>query len=268
MNRIEARMNQLQERNEKALITYMTAGLPDMEGMKSIIRANEKAGCDVIELGIPFSDPVADGPVIQAASYKAICQGVNLTSVLKEVEILRSEGMELPIVFMMYYNTILHYGVEKFVESCMKAGVDGVIIPDLPFEEQGELKAALTKKEQQGGDVPILIQFVSPVSRERIPMILEEAKGFVYCVSSTGTTGQAEDFHKEIRNYLTGVKEVSPIPVMMEFGTGTADDVLPVRDSIDGAIVGSHFVSLMEEKAYSPAVAEEYVSTFKKTLNG
>lgn len=125
MNRIEARMKKLQEKKEKAFITYMTAGLPDMEGMKAIIKANENAGCDVIELGIPFSDPVADGPVIQAASYKAIFQGVNLKGVLKEVEALRKEGAEIPIVFMMYYNTILHYGVKAFVESCVKAGVDG-----------------------------------------------------------------------------------------------------------------------------------------------
>lgn len=268
MNRIEARMKQLQEKNEKAFITYITAGLPDMEGMKAIIKANESAGCDVLELGIPFSDPVADGPVIQAASYKAICQGVNLKGVLKEVEALRAEGAKIPIVFMMYYNTILYYGVKAFVESCVKAGVDGLIIPDLPFEEQGELKAALQEVEQEKNcEVPILIQLVSPVSGERVPMILKGARGFVYCVSSMGVTGQAADFHKEVMNYLTRVKEVSPIPVMMGFGIRTAEDVKPMKDVIDGAIVGSHFINLMEENNYSPKTAEEYVKTFKKELN-
>lgn len=177
MNRIEARMKKLQEKKEKAFITYMTAGLPDMEGMKAIIKANENAGCDVIELGIPFSDPVADGPVIQAASYKAIFQGVNLKGVLKEVEALRKEGAEIPIVFMMYYNTILHYGVKAFVESCVKAGVDGLIVPDLPFEEQGELKRAMREVEQEKScEAPLLIQLVSPVSGERIPDDLKRGK--------------------------------------------------------------------------------------------
>lgn len=268
MNRIEARMKQLQEKKEKAFITYMTAGLPDMEGMKAIIRANEAAGCDVLELGIPFSDPVADGPVIQASSYKAICQGVNLKGVLKEVEDLRAQGAEIPIAFMMYYNTILYYGVKAFVESCVKAGIDGLIIPDLPFEEQGELKAALQGVEKEKGcETPILIQLVSPVSAGRIPMILEEARGFVYCVSSMGVTGQAADFHREVVNYLTKVKEVSPIPVMMGFGIRTAADVKPMKDIIDGAIVGSHFINLLEENHYSPAAAEEYIRTFKKELN-
>lgn len=269
MNRIEERMKQLQEKKEKAFITYITAGLPDMEGMKQIIRANESAGCDVLELGIPFSDPVADGPVIQAASYKAICQGVNLKGVLKEVEALRKEGSEIPIVFMMYYNTILHYGVEEFVENCRNAGVDGLIIPDLPYEEQGELKEALASAEQKdnSGSVPILIQLVSPVSAQRIPMILKEARGFVYCVSSMGVTGQAADFHREVISYLTKVKEVSPIPVMMGFGIRTAEDVKPMKDIIDGAIVGSHFINLMEENGYSPQVAGDYVRTFKQELN-
>lgn len=269
MNRIEERMKQLQEKGEKAFITYITAGLPDMEGMKEIIRANERAGCDVLELGIPFSDPVADGPVIQAASYKAICQGVHLKGVLKEVAALRAEGSKIPIVFMMYYNTILHYGIDKFVTSCKNAGVDGLIIPDLPYEEQGELKEALEQAEQSDADgsVPILIQLVSPVSAQRIPMLLEHARGFVYCVSSMGVTGQAADFHKEVISYLRSVKEVSPIPVMMGFGIRTAEDVKPMKDIIDGAVVGSHFIRLMEENNYAPQAAEAYVKTFKQELN-
>lgn len=267
MNRIEARMKQLKEQKEKAFITYITAGLPDMNGMKAIVRAIEAAGCDVIELGIPFSDPVADGPVIQAASYKAICQGVNLQSVLKNVKELRAEGTNIPIVFMMYYNTILHCGVKPFVDSCLDAGVDGLIVPDLPLEEQRELREALQEAEERGKGALILIQLVSPVSGERIPRILNGARGFVYCVSSMGVTGQAADFHREVIGYLSKVKEVSPIPVMMGFGIRTAADVQSMKNIIDGAIVGSHFINLMEEHAYSPAVAEEYVRTFKKELN-
>lgn len=262
MNRIEARLNEVTDKGEKAFITYMTAGLPDMEGMKAIIRAQEEAGTDVLELGIPFSDPVADGPVIQAASYKAICQGVDLKSVFTAVSQMRADGIQIPIVFMMYYNTILHYGVESFVRTCEEVGVDGLIIPDLPFEEQAELKQYLDKESS-----PILIPLVSPVSKQRIPMLLENARGFVYCVSSMGVTGQAAEFHKEILNYLSSVKQISKIPVMMGFGIRTAADVKPMKDIIDGCIVGSHFINLMEESNYSVSAAKEYVVTFKNELN-
>lgn len=262
MNRIEARMQQLQQAGEKAFITYMTAGLPNLEGTKELLKAKERAGCDVVELGIPFSDPVADGPVIQNASYKAICNGINLKKVFTAVEEVRKEGLELPIIFMMYYNTVLHYGVEEFVKKCNEVGVDGLIIPDLPFEEQNEIKSYLNKSE-----TTILIQLVSPVSGERIPMILENARGFVYCVSSMGVTGQGANFHKEVVQYLTKVKEISKIPVMMGFGIRTAEDVRPMKDIIDGAIVGSHFINLMEENDYRVEVAEDYCRTFKKELN-
>lgn len=263
MNRIEKRLAECKEKNQKAFITYMTAGLPDMEGCKNLIKVQEEAGTDVLELGIPFSDPVADGPVIQAASYKSICQGTNLKKVFDVVQNVREEGCEIPIVFMMYFNTILYYGLENFAKKCAEAGVDGLIIPDLPFEEQGQMKDVLDKTE----NAPILIQLVTPVSKQRMPMILENARGFVYCVSSMGVTGQAADFHKDVVNYLTEVKNISKIPVMMGFGIRTAKDVLPMKDIIDGCIVGSHFIKLMEEHNYSTDTAKEYIETFKKELN-
>ncbi len=262
MNRIEEKLQSCREKKEKAFITYMTAGLPDMEGTKALIRAQEEAGTDIIELGVPFSDPVADGPVIQNASYKAICQGVTLEKVFTMVSELRAEGVRMPIVFMMYYNTILHYGVGEFVEKCSKIGVDGLIVPDLPFEEQGEIKSYLDAQ-----DTTILIQIVSPVSADRISMILEEARGFVYCVSSMGVTGQGANFHREIISYLDHVKKVSKIPVMMGFGIRTPEDVEPMKNIIDGAIVGSHFISLLEENNYSADAAKKYCSQFKCALN-
>ena len=140
--------------------------------------------------------------------------------------------------------------------------MDGLIIPDLPFEEQEELSNCLA-----GQETTILIQLVSPVSGRRIPMILKNARGFVYCVSSMGVTGQGADFHKEVISYLKKVKEVAEIPVMMGFGIRTAEDVQPMKDIIDGAIVGSHFITLMRENNYSTEAAKEYCSTFKKTLN-
>ena len=195
MNRIEARMNACSKKQEKAFITYITAGLPDLAATKEIIRAQERGGCDVIELGVPFSDPVADGPVIQDASYRAICGGVNIKKIFAMMQELRTEGVNVPIIFMLYYNTILHYGVEAFVKKCNEAGVDGLIVPDLPFEEQEELMTALGASEDT-----ILIQLVSPVSGARIPKILAGARGFVYCVSSMGVTGQGAEFHKEVRS--------------------------------------------------------------------
>lgn len=261
-NRIEQRMQKLQEKGEKAFITYMTAGLPDMAGCKELIKTQEKAGTDVLELGIPFSDPVADGPVIQDASYKSIQLGTNLKKVFALMKEVRAEGVQLPIIFMMYYNTALYFGLEKFVEECIASGVDGLIIPDLPLEEQGELQQYLNKE-----NAPILIELVSPVSAERVPKILENARGFVYCVSGMGVTGQSGNFHREILNYLASVKKVSKIPVMMGFGIEEAKDVAPMKDVIDGAIVGSHFIKLLEANDYKPEAAAEYCSKFKREIN-
>ena len=202
------------------------------------------------------------GPVIQAASYDAILGGANLEKTFTCMQELRAEKVEIPIVFMMYYNTVLHYGVEEFVKKCHESGVDGLIIPDLPFEEQEELQNALN-----GADETILIQLVSPVSGARAKTILEHARGFVYCVSSMGVTGQAATFHREVIRYLSNVKAVSKIPVMMGFGIRTAEDVRPMKDIIDGAIVGSHFINLMRESDFDPKKAAEYCHTFKRELN-
>lgn len=261
-NRIEKRMQELQEKGEKAFITYMTAGLPSMGGCKELIKAQEQAGTDVLELGIPFSDPVADGPVIQDASYKSIQLGTNLKKVFALMKEVRTEGVELLIIFMMYYNTALYFGLEKFVDECIKSGVDGVIIPDLPLEEQGELQQFLKKE-----NAPILIQLVSPVSADRVPKILENARGFVYCVSGMGVTGQSGNFHKRIQEYLASVKKVSKIPVMMGFGIEEAKDVVPMKEVIDGVIVGSHLIKVLEENDYTPKAAAEYCSRFKRELN-
>lgn len=261
MNRIERQLDKLKLNNEKAFITYITAGLPDMNSTKKIIKAQEGI-TDVIELGIPFSDPTADGPVIQQASYEAILNGASLKKTFDLMSELRSEGCEQPIVFMMYYNTIVNYGIDDFVKKCSETGVDGLIVPDLPMEEQDTLKRTL-----DGSDDTILIELVSPISKERIPEILKGARGFVYCVSSMGVTGQAADFHKEVVSYLSRVKELSEIPVMMGFGIREASDIAPMKDIIDGCIVGSHFINIMRENDFKPEAAREYVQRFKNELN-
>ncbi len=262
MNRIEEKLKQLKQKNEKAFITYMTAGLPDMDRCAELIKTQQAAGTDILELGVPFSDPIADGPVIQDASYRSILKGTNLKNTFELVEKVRNDGVDMPIVFMMYFNTIFHYGLEAFIDRCTEAGIDGLIIPDLPMEEQEDIKALLKDKES-----PLLIQLVAPVSKQRIPEILKDARGFVYCVSAMGVTGQGGSFHSTIKEYLADVKAQSQIPVMMGFGIRTAADVEPLKEVIDGAIVGSHFINLMEGCDYDLDTAKEYIQTFKQELN-
>lgn len=262
MNRIEKRFEELKKEDRKAFITYMTAGLPDMKGTEEIIKVQAEAGIDVIELGIPFSDPIADGPVIQDASYRSIQKGTNLRKVFELMQDVRKD-CEVPIVFMMYYNTILYYGIDNFIKKCIECGVDGLIIPDLPFEETFEIKESINKYENS----PILIPLVSPVSKDRIPMLVENARGFVYCVSSMGVTGQNADFYDGVKEYLKSVKNVSKIPVMMGFGIRTAADVEAYKETIDGCIVGSHFIELMEKNNYDNNAIKDYITTFKAELN-
>ncbi len=259
MNRIEEKLAALQAKQEKAFITYITAGLPDMDGCAALIHALEEAGLDILELGVPFSDPVADGPVIQDASYRSILKGTTLKKTFELVRRVRTEGVKLPIVFMMYYNTIDYFGLEAFVAKCAEVGVDGLIIPDLPMEEQGDLQAALGDRDET-----ILLQLVAPVSARRVPEILKGARGFVYCVSAMGVTGQSGEYHREILSYLQSVKDQAAIPVMMGFGITEAADVAPMKDIIDGAIVGSHFIKLMEGCGYDLNVARAYVRKFKE----
>ena len=254
MNRIEKRLEELKQENKKAFITYTTAGLPDLQTTAKLIFAQEEAGADILEIGVP---------VIQNASYQAIQKGTTLTKIFDMVEGVRKEKCEVPIVFMMYYNTVYHYGLDAFAARCIECGVDGLIIPDLPFEEQGELKTVLAKNEAS----PILIQLVSPVSKQRVPMLLENARGFVYCVSQMGVTGKGANFHKDIREYLAAVKQTSAIPVMVGFGIRTAKDIEPFEDIVDGAIVGSNLLRILEESNYSVDAVKEYVSGFKKELN-
>ena len=264
MNAIEERLALCRKKNEKAFVTYMTAGLPSMEGCRDVILAQADAGIDVIELGIPFSDPVADGPVIQEASYKSIRLGTNLKKVFDMLYKVREEDhCHVPVVFMMYYNTILYYGLEAFVERCMETGVDGLIVPDVPFEEQEEIQKYLDKPK-----APVLIQLVAPVSKDRVPKILKNARGFVYCVSSMGVTGQDSGaFHKNISQYLKDVKAVSKVPVMMGFGIKQPKDVENYKEVIDGCIVGSALIKFMEENNYDTDAVKKYIKAFKQGLN-
>ncbi len=262
MNRIEERLNTLKSKGEKAFITYVTAGLPSLGDTLSIIRAQDEAGVDVIELGVPFSDPIADGPVIQAASIEAIRNGTNINKIFDMMRELRKD-CQVPVVFMLYYNTINHFGIKKFVETCAECGVDGLIVPDLPYEESFELREFLNIP-----DAPFLLPLIAPISGDRIPMLLENAHGFAYCISSMGVTGQdANEFYKNTTAYLDSVRSISKIPVMMGFGIKEYADVEPYIDHIDGCIVGTHLINIMRETGFSLEAIKNYVSGFKKALN-
>ena len=255
-------MQLLHEKKEKAFVTYMTAGLPDADTTVELLKAQEEAGVDVVELGIPFSDPIADGPVIQQASYEAIQNGANLKNTFDIIKRARKEGCNVPVVFMIYYNAILRYGIERYVNDCVEAQVDGMIVPDLPKEEQKDLAGFM-----EGKEYPIIIQLVSPVSGERIPKIVKGARGFIYCVSTMGVTGQSGEFYDSINDYLKSVRNEADIPVMLGFGISHAKDVMPMKDYIDGAIVGSYFIKLLMENDYNLEKAKEYISTFRRELN-
>ena len=191
----------------KAFIPFITCGDPDLDTTKEIVRAMEKNGADLIELGIPFSDPTAEGPVIQAANLRALTGGVTTDKIFDMVEDLRKD-VKVPMVFMTYANVVFSYGIERFAKKAAAVGMDGVILPDVPFEEKEEFASVFRK---EGMD---LISLIAPTSHDRISMIAKEAEGFVYCVSSMGVTGQGANFHKEVISYLKSVKERSRFPVV------------------------------------------------------
>jgi tryptophan synthase alpha chain len=239
MNRIDQKFIELKNKNKKALITFTTAGHPTIEKTKEIILLKDAAGADIIEIGIPFSDPLADGPVIQASSMKALKNGLKVKDVFRMVEEVR-KVTEVPLVFLVYFNTIFNYGKKAFVDKCKTIGIDGLIIPDLPFEEEKELLMFLD-------DSLYLIPLISPISKDRVKKILHQKKGFVYCITSLGTTGQADGFYKNTKNYLQSVKEVTDLPIAIGFGIKTTDQIQEFMPFIDGYIVGSRIVQCVEE---------------------
>lgn len=222
-----------------AFIGYITAGDPSIEKTKDLVLAMEKGGCDIVELGVPYSDPVSDGPVIQAAAQRALDNGATVDKIFDVVKDIRKES-QIPLVFLVYYNTIYATGIETFVNKCLEAGVDGLIIPDLPLEERVEILPHLTK------DID-LIPLVAPNSGDRVEKILENGGGFVYCISSFGVTGTREEFDSSIETYLKEVKKVSTLPLAIGFGISTRKDVEIFEKLANGVIVGSALVKVVAE---------------------
>lgn len=226
--------------NGKAFIPFITAGDPSLEVTEQLVYEMEKAGADLIELGIPFSDPTAEGPVIQAANIRALSGGVTTDKVFEMVERIRKKS-QVPLVFMTYANVVFSYGIERFVKRSAEVGMDGLILPDIPYEEKEEFDEVCRK---YGLD---LISLIAPTSHDRIRMVAKEAQGFVYCVSSLGVTGTRSEITTDVDAMVKLVKEVSDIPVAVGFGISNPETAKKMAEVSDGAIVGSAIVKLCEK---------------------
>lgn len=239
-SRITRKMEELKNRNEKALICYVTAGDPSLEDTKTLVGVMEKAGADVVELGIPYSDPLADGPVIQRAAKRALDAGTHVEDVFETVEAIRKTS-QVPLAFLLYYNSMLRYGVEKFLDRCKEAGVDGLIIADLPLEERRDMDQMLAERTMD------LIPLVAPTSKDRIEKIVDGARGFVYCVSSLGVTGTRTSFSEDLQSLLDGVKEKTSVSRAIGFGISGPQAIRDLGDRAEGFIVGSAIIKELEK---------------------
>lgn len=263
-NRIDDHFTTLAQRQEKALITYIMAGDPDLAATKLLVQALVAGGADIIELGVPFSDPLADGVVIQQAGQRALAAGTSLSGVLQLVRELRSET-DVPLVLMSYYNPILRFGLEEFAGQAAACGVDGVIVPDLPWEESEGLTKLLATQDIY------LIPLLAPTSTlDRIAQAASRSGGFVYCVSLTGVTGARENLPVGTGDFLSRVKQRVAVPVAVGFGIAKPEQVKQYSQYSDGVIVGSAIVQLVEKYQQDlsalQAKIEQFVGTLKEEL--
>jgi len=241
MNRIDISFNKVKENKGKALIPFVTCGADfTVEETADLIVSLDKEGATVVEIGVPFSDPLADGPVIQNAYTKALNNGTKLNDVFRCVKIVR-ESSEIPVVIMVYFNVVYFKGIGEFLKEAAKNGVDGLIVPDVPLEERGELNKLC---EENG---IYLIPLVARTSRDRIAAITKNAKGFVYCVSTNGTTGERTTLDSGTHAYLEEVRKIVDVPMCIGFGISSKEVVKEVKDYCDGVIVGSAIVKRMGE---------------------
>lgn len=246
--------------NGKAFIAFLTCGDPDLETTAAAVRAAVENGADLIELGIPFSDPTAEGPVIQGANVRALRGGVTTDKVFALVRELRRD-VKVPFVFMTYANVLFSYGAERFISACQGIGIDGLILPDLPFEEKGEF---LPLCQQYGVD---LISLIAPTSENRIARIAKEAEGFVYLVSSLGVTGMRSEIKTDLSAIVEVVRANTDIPCAIGFGISTPAQAKKMAAISDGAIVGSAIVKLLETYGKdAPGHIGAYVKEMKAAL--
>ncbi len=262
-NRIENKFQELKKNKAKAFIAFITAGFPNLSATEKLIYALDSAGADIIELGVPFSDPLADGPTIQSASYLALKNGTNLKKIFEVVKKARAKT-EVPIALMTYYNPVFHYGEELFIRDCVKCGVDGVIIPDLPPEEATTL-ISLARKNNIA-----TVFFVSPTtSVKRMRFAAQKATGFIYYVSTTGVTGERRNLAKNIFDNVRKIKQLTHKPVCVGFGISNSSQAKEILKVADGVIVGSAIIKKIAENKTCPNLNEKvkkFVFTFKKEI--
>jgi tryptophan synthase alpha chain len=245
----------------KALIAYLTVGYPKLESTLEIVPAMAEAGCDIIELGIPFSDPLADGTTIQEASSKALKAGVTPEYCLEVARELRKK-VDLPLVFMTYYNPVLHFGLESFCSACSQAGIDGLIVPDLPPDEAHELDVSSRKYKLD------LIFLLAPTSTtERIRLVAEKSRGFIYLVSLTGVTGPRENLPAGLEDFANRVRTETDKPLCVGFGISTPDQAYRVSRVADGVIVGSRLIQLIGNEKAPYKLTRSFLKELRQALD-
>ena len=245
----------------KAFIGFLTAGDPTIEKTVEYVLAMEEAGCDLVEIGIPFSDPVAEGPVIQEANIRALKNNTNTDDVFEVIRQIR-EKSDVPLVFLTYINPVFYYGYEKFFKRCQELNVCGIISPDLPYDEKDEI---LEVTQKYGIDI---ISLIAPTSKERIQMIAREASGFIYVVSSLGVTGMRSEIRTDLKSILEDINEVTDVPAAVGFGINTPDQAENIAKVADGVIVGSAIVNIIGEygeNAKEPL--QNYVKSMKDAIS-
>ena len=263
MKRIEKKFAELKKKGEKALVAYITAGYPDLETTSALIAALEKAGVDIVEVGVPFSDPTADGPVIQAASQAALKNGTTLPRVLDLIAGLRGT-VEIPLVLFSYYNPIFSMGSAPFAKRAAAAGVDGVLVVDLPAEEAGELRR---DTDPAGID---FISLVAPTTGgDRVRKVVKASSGFIYYISVTGVTGTRGPELDATRKSVDVIRSMTKVPIVVGFGVSTPEQARQIGSAADGVVVGSAFVKLIGEKTGRPdlvSAVEVYAASLKAAL--
>lgn len=246
--------------NGKAFIPFVTCGDPDLETTKKIVLAMQESGADLIELGIPFSDPTAEGPVIQEANIRALSGGVTTDKIFDMVNEIKND-VKIPLVFMTYANVVFSYGTERFLKNAHEAGISGLILPDVPFEEKEEFASKCRQYEIE------LVSLIAPTSHDRIKMIAKSAEGFIYCVSSLGVTGVRSKITTDIGAMTSLVREATDVPCAIGFGISTPEQAAEMSKHADGVIVGSAIVKIIAKygKESVPHVSK-YVREMKAAI--
>lgn len=246
--------------NDKAFIPFLTCGDPDIETTEKIIYKMVENGADLIELGIPFSDPTAEGPTIQNANIRALSNGIRTDDIFKMVKRIR-KNIKVPLVFMTYANVIFSYGSTRFIKDCREIGIDGIILPDLPFEEKEEFLPICKKYDVD------LISMIAPTSKDRISMICKEASGFIYLVSSLGVTGTRNEFTTDLKTLVKTIRENTRIPCAIGFGISTPEQAREMAIISDGVIIGSAIVKIIKKYGKeSPKYVGEFVKNIKAAM--